>query len=79
MQELIKLNDKLKFIKKVFRTPYHFFYVGARSNLVGIRFEDKYGKHFNFTGGTMFEAVKAAENYIKEEIKMGNMKNPEEK
>ncbi len=79
MTELIKLNDKIKYVKKVFRTPYHFFYVGTKSNLVGIRFEDKYGKHFEFVGATMFEAVNSAEKYVREEIKQGGLKDPESK
>lgn len=79
MDKLFKLNDKIKYVKKVFQTPYHFFYVGPKSNLVGIRFEDKSGKSFNFTAPSMFEAVLAAEKYIEEEIKTGNLKEPESK
>ena len=77
MSELIKLNDKIKFVKRVFRTPYHFFYSGVKSNLVGVRFEDKAGRGFNFTGISMFEAVKAAETYVRTELEAGNMKEPE--
>ena len=67
-----KLNDKIKFIKRVFQTPYHFFYVGLKGNLVGIRFEDKQGRHFNFTAPSMFTAVVDAEKYVVTELEAGN-------
>jgi len=77
MVELIKLNDKIKFVKKILRTPYHFFYAGVKSNLIGIRFEDKSGRGFNYTGDSMFEAVKSAENYVNAELKAGSLSEPE--
>ena len=77
MTELIKLNDKIKFVKRIFRTPYHFFYMGVKSNLIGVRFEDKVGRGFNFTGASMFEAVNAAEIYVRAELKAENLKEPE--
>lgn len=77
MTELTKLNDKIKFVKKVFGTPYHFFYAGMKSDLVGVRFEDKSGRNFNFTSSSMFEAVNAAETYVRAELKAGNLKEPE--
>jgi len=79
MEKLTKLNDKIKYVKRIFQMPYHFFYVGPKSNLIGIRFEDKSGKNFCFTAPSMFEAVSAAEKYIQEEIKNGNLKEPESK
>lgn len=72
-----KLNDKIRFIKRIFRTPYHFFYAGTKSNLVGIRFEDKQGRHFEFTGGSMFITVLAAEKYVVDELASGNLTDPD--
>lgn len=74
-----KLNEKIKFIKKIFVMPYHFFYIGSKSNLVGIRFEDKNGRHFEFTAGSMFTAVLAAEQYVTTELNAGNLVEPEDK
>lgn len=77
MNELIKLNDKIKFVKRIFKTPYHFFYAGTKNDLVGIRFEDKAGRNFTFTAVSMFSAVQAAEDYVRVELKAGNLKEPE--
>lgn len=72
-----KLNEKIKFVKRVFETPYHFFYAGASSGLVGIRFEDKNGRHFEFTAGSMFTAVQDAEKYVVAELASGNLTDPD--
>ena len=72
-----KLNDKIKYVKRIFRTPYHFFYIGLKNNIVGIRFEDKAGRNFCFTAPSMFEAALTAENYVAEGLKEGNLKEPE--
>jgi len=72
-----KLNDKIKYIKRTFKTPYHFFYMSMKNNLIGIRFEDKAGQNFNFTGPSMFEAVLTAERYVNEGLKEGNLKEYE--
>ncbi len=73
----IKLNDKIKYVKRILRTPYHFFFVPMKSNLVGIKFEDREGQSFTFTGPTMFEAVVTAENYVIDGLKEGSLKEPE--
>ncbi len=70
-----KLNDKIKFVKKVFQMPYHFFYAGVKSSLVGIRFEDKQGRHFEFTAASMFSAVQDAEKYVTTELAAGNLQD----
>ena len=72
-----KLNEKIKYIKRTFQTPYHFFYAGTKSSLVGLRFEDKQGRHFEFTAPSMFTAVLTAENYVMTEIKEGNLADPD--
>ncbi len=74
-----KLNEKIKFIKKVFQTPYHFFYAGVKSSLVGIRFENKQGRHFEFTAASMFTAVQEAERYVIAELAAGNLTDPDAK
>ena len=79
MKKYSRLLDKIKFVKKVLGTPYHFFYAGVKSTLICIRFEDKYGKHFNFTGSSMFDAVTLAEKYVQDEIAKGYLKDPTKK
>ncbi len=74
-----KLNEKIKYVKSVFQTPYHFFYAGIKSNLVGLRFEDKNGRHFEFTSGSMFGAVTEAEKYVVSEVATGNLTDPNDK
>jgi len=73
----IKLNDKIKYVKRILRTPYHFFYVPMKTSLIGIKFEDRNGQSFDFTGPNMFEAVVTAENYVNEGLREGNLKEPE--
>lgn len=79
MKTLVRLKDKIKYIKKVFKTPYHFFYVGQKGKLVGIRFEDKNGKNYSFTGYSMMDSVKSAEKYVRDEISAGSLKEIEVK
>lgn len=74
-----KLNEKIKFVKKVFQMPYHFFYAGVKSSLVGIRFEDKQGRHFEFTAPSMFSVVETAEKYVITELAAGNLQEPDSK
>lgn len=74
----VKLNEKIKYIKRVFQTPYHFFYItGSKSNLVAVRFEDKQGRHFEFTSSSMFAVVLEAEKYVVDEIKSGQFADPD--
>lgn len=68
----IKLNDKLKYIKKVLKTPYHFFFMTTTSQIMVV-FEDKYGIRFTFTGETMYNAAVEAEDYVKSEVKAGSL------
>lgn len=72
-----KLSEKIKYVKKVLGTPYHFFYVSAKNNVVGVRLEDKSGKSFNFTGASMFDTIQMAEKYVADGIKEGNLKELE--
>lgn len=72
----IKLNDKIKYVKQILRTPYHFFYVGQKSNLVGIRYEKRNGENYSFTGESMLNAVDISENYVTTEVKAGNLNGP---
>ena len=73
--KLNKLNDKLKYIKKVLKTPYHFFSMLSDKQVVVI-FENKQGIRYTFTGQTMYNSTETAENYIKSEIEAGSLKDP---
>jgi len=72
---LIKLNDKIKYIKKALKTPYHFFFM-TPSKQVTIVFEDKQGKRYSFTGNTIFNSAETAEDYVKHEIEAGSIIEP---
>jgi len=69
------LNDKIKFVKKVLKTPYHFFSLTS-NRLVEVILEDKQGKRFTFVGNTISNSIETAEEYIKHEIQAGAIKDP---
>ena len=73
----IKLNDKLKYIKKVLKTPYHFFYITSTGQTTVV-FEDKYGKRYTYGGNGMYNAVIVAEEYVKAEVESGSLIEPKE-
>jgi len=78
---MAKLNDRIKYVKKVLGTPYHFWMefkdtANPRMQLVKIHFEDKDGKIYSFSGTTMVNAVNDAKKYVNNEIKMGTLKEP---
>lgn len=70
-----KLQDKIKYIKRILRTPYHFFFITS-SKQISILFENKQGNRYSFTGLSMYNAVETAEEYVKTEIKMGSLFEP---
>ena len=70
-----KLNDKINFIKKVLRTPYHFLSFTSEK-LILLVLEDKKGKRFTFNGTTICNAVETAEKYVEDEIAAGQFKEP---
>jgi hypothetical protein len=72
---IIKLNDKIKFIKRALKTPYHFFYLTPNKQIM-IILEDKQGKRYSYTGNTIFNSVETAEEYVKGEISAGSIKEP---
>jgi len=81
---MAKLNDRIKYVKRVLGTPYHFWMefkdiVSPRKSLIKIHLEDKNGKPYSFSGDTMVKAIDDAENYVKNEIKMGTLKEPTNK
>jgi hypothetical protein len=69
----LKLTDKIKFIKKALKTPYHFFYMTA-DKYVCIVLENKENERFSFNGTNIYNSVITAENYVKSEIKAGTIK-----
>lgn len=69
----VKLNDKIKFIKRALKTSYHFFSLTPNKQIT-IILEDKYGKRFSFTGNTMYNSVETAEEYVKHEVEAGAIK-----
>lgn len=71
--DLNKLNDILKYIKPILKTPYHFFGLTENNNII-IILEDKQGKRYSFTGYSMFEATHSALLYVENEIKAGSLK-----
>lgn len=71
-----KLVDKIKYVKKVLKTPYHFFMMSPDKTR-RLYFEDKNGTTYSFSGSSMYNAVCEAENYVVAEIKAGTFKEPE--
>lgn len=76
-----KLSDRVKYLKKVLKTPYHFFTAVDGPTRVSpkgvmIIFEDKNGKRFSFSEKSINDSIKEAERYVKEEIKAGALKEP---
>lgn len=67
------MNNKIKFVKKALKTPYHFFFM-TLSKQVTVVLEDKQGKRYTFTGNTMFNSVETAEDYVIHEIEAGSIK-----
>ena len=76
--ELIKLKDKIKYLKKTLKSPYHFFHI-TQNNQIMIILENKQGKRYSFTGDTMFNSVEVAEEYVKNEIGAGAIIDPNKK
>jgi len=76
--ELIKLKDKIKYLKRALKTPYHFFFITQNKQIM-IILEDKQGKRYSFTGNTMFTSVEVAEEYVKNEIEAGSIIDPNKK
>lgn len=71
--KLSKLNDKIKFVKKALKTPYHFFSVTPNKQIT-VFLEDKQGKRYTFTGNSIFNSVETAEEYVEHEIEAGAIK-----
>ncbi len=72
-----RLIEKLRYVKEVLKTPYHFFHY-TDSNMIKVIFENKSGKHYSFSSYTMFTAITEAENYVKTEINAGALKDVKE-
>lgn len=71
----MQLNARLKILKTVLKTPYHMFSLTAdKDREVMLLFEDKTGKRFSFRGAYLLDSVRNAEEYVREEIKMGSLK-----
>lgn len=73
--ELIKLKDKIRYIKRALKTPYHLFYM-TPNKLITVVFEDKSGKRHTFTGLSIFNSTETAEEYVRSEIAAGTLKEP---
>ena len=73
---IIKLNDKIKYIKRAFGTPYHFFFM-TENKQITVVFENKKDVRYTFTGDTIFGSIETAEEYVVNEIKAGAIKEPD--
>ena len=73
------LNDRILYIKKVLKCPYHFWTLinGSKTEqpMRKLWIEDKNGKFYHFPDTSMELAVLQAEKYIEAEIKAGALKD----
>lgn len=72
--KLYKLEDKIKYIKKVLKTPYHFFSMTSTHQVI-IIFENRNEKRFTFSGRSMYNSIEIAEQYVLSEIKTGSLED----
>jgi len=76
------LVENIRYIKKVLKTPYHFFTVSnTNKDLIILILESKDGFYSRkrFTGDSIVSAVKEAFLYVENEIKNGTLKDVNEK
>ena len=78
-----RFSDRIKYLKRVFNTPYHFFTaIDGATRLspksIMVIFEDRDGKRFSFNEKSINSAIKEAERYAKSEINVGTLKEPKE-
>jgi len=76
------LIENIRYVKKVLKTPYHFFTLSnTNKDLIVLVLESKEGfsSRKKFTGDSVISTVKEACAYVENEIKNGYLKEVEEK
>lgn len=76
-----RFSDRIKYIKKVLGTPYHFFTTTEGTSKISpkgvlVVFEDKDGKRFTFSERSINEVINESEKYVASEIEAGALKEP---
>lgn len=77
MKEAKGVIQRIKQIKRALKMPFHAFF--RDSELWTFWLENEKGEHLDWTGRTFVNVVNDAMEYVKHELSMGSIEDPDEK